>query len=99
MHVQFFRNDFKPSDALRRYAETRVWLAVRHAASHVPWVGVRFIEHKNRNRPRVTCQVDVWIRRTGLVSVRHTDTDAHVSVDCAAVRLKQAIDNKLRNAT
>jgi hypothetical protein len=37
----------------------------------------------------------VWLRRLGLVTVRHTDPNPFVAVDRAAVRLRQAIARRI----
>jgi hypothetical protein len=99
MRVDVFANDFNLSAALRRYASARVWLAVHRFAPRLSWVGVRLIGDPGENgRPRVTCQIDVWLKGAGVVTVRHTDTNAYVGVDCAAVRLRQALASRLRHA-
>jgi hypothetical protein len=74
-----------------------VWLAVQRAADRLSWVGVRFTREEGRGgNPRIVCQLDVWLRDIGLVTVRHVDTNAYVGVDCAAVRVEQAVVRKLR---
>jgi hypothetical protein len=47
---------------------------------------------------RVICQLDVWLRGIGLVTVRHVEDNAYLAIDCAAVRIEQAIVRKLREA-
>jgi hypothetical protein len=37
----------------------------------------------------------VWLRRLGLVTVRHADTNPFVAVDRAAARLRQAIARRI----
>jgi hypothetical protein len=94
MRLDVFSNDFDVSLELRRYAEARVWPAADHVGGR--WVGIRFIGlNGDDGSPRVACQVDVWLRRLGLVTVRHTDTNPFVAVDCAAIRLRQAIARKI----
>jgi hypothetical protein len=99
MRVEVFANDFNLSAALRRYASARVWLAVHRFADRLSWVGARFTGDPGQNgRPRVTCQIDVWVKGAGVVTVRHTDTNPYVGVDCAAVRLRQTLASRLRHA-
>jgi hypothetical protein len=47
---------------------------------------------------RVICQLDVWLRGIGLVTVRHVEDNAYLAIDCAAVRIEQAVVRKLREA-
>jgi ribosome-associated translation inhibitor RaiA len=97
MRVEFIANEFPVSDVLRTYAESRVWLAVRRAAAHLSWVGVRLIsDSRERSDGRVGCRIDVWLRGRGVVTVAHTDVDPYVAIDCASVRLEQALVRKLR---
>src|SRR5688500_6359583 len=99
MRVEVFSTDFDVSPVTRAYAESRVWLAVRRITRRVSWVGVRLIGRPGKaGATRVVCQIDVWLRGAGLVTVRHTDTNAYVGIECAGVRLKQAIARKLRRA-
>jgi hypothetical protein len=83
------------TDVLRTYIESRVWLAVQRASREVSWVGVRL---KIKDDARVICQLDVWLRGIGLVTVRHIDLNPYIGIDCAAVRLEQAVVRKLREA-
>jgi hypothetical protein len=99
MRVEVLGNSYEVSDVLRIYTESRVWLAVRRAADQLSWVGVRIMgEDGHALRGRVVCQVDVWLRGIGLVTVRHVDVNPYVGIDCAAVRLEQAVVRKLREA-
>lgn len=99
MRVEVFGNDYEVSEMLRKYAESRVWLAVNRATEHLSWVGVRLMgDEGHAQRDRVVCQLDVWLRGVGLVTVRHTDVDPYVAIDRAAVRLEQAVVRKLREA-
>ena len=97
MNVKFIANHFEIPDVLRAYAGSRVRLAVRRAAERVSWVAVRFLRETERSAdPRVACQLDVWLRGIGLLTVRHVDVNPYVAVDCAAVRMEQALVRKLR---
>ncbi len=99
MRIEVLGNNVQISDALRSYAESRVGAALRRAASRLSWVGVRFLHEGDRAcNARVACQLDVWMRGLGLVTVRHIDTNPYVAVDCAAVRLEQALVRRLREA-
>src|SRR5205823_10655877 len=98
MRVEFHATaDIDRSPALRSYAETRVWLAVRRATRGVSdrrptWVGVTVTRREGgAERPRVACQVDAWLRGAGLVTVRHAAEDTRDAIECASVRLGQAI--------
>ena len=95
MRLDVFSNNFDVSPELRRYAEARVWPVADHVGGR--WVGIRFsgLAGDGNGSPRLACQVDVWLRRLGLVTVRHTDTDPFVAVDRAAVRLRQAIARRI----
>jgi hypothetical protein len=111
VRVEIFGNGFEVPDVLRTYAEARVWLAVQRAAERLSWVGVRLMSVDAGGvvgggggpnggvaaaRRRLTCQLDVWLRGIGLITVRHTDANAYVGIDCAAVRLEQAIVRRVR---
>ena len=99
MRIEISGNYVELSGVLRAYAESRVGVAVRRAASRLTWVGVRFIRERGPAADqRVLCQLDVWLRGSGLVTVRHIDTNPYVAVDCAAVRLEQALVRKLRES-
>jgi hypothetical protein len=99
MRVEVFGNGFEVTDVLRTYAESRTWLVAQRAANQLSWVGVRLMsEHDQAVGGRVVCQLDVWLRGIGLVTVRHTDVNPYIGIDCATVRLEQAIVRKLREA-
>jgi ribosome-associated translation inhibitor RaiA len=99
MRVEIFGNGFEVTDVLRTYAESRVWLAVQRASRELSWVGVRLMsEDGHAAAARVVCQLDVWLRGIGLVTVRHIDDNPYMGIDCAAVRLEQAIVRRLREA-
>jgi ribosome-associated translation inhibitor RaiA len=99
MRVEVFGNDYEVTDVLRTYAQSRVWLAVQHVADQVTWAGVRLMrEEGSEGGDRVVCQIDVWLRGIGLVTVRHVDVNPYVGVECAAVRLGQAITRRLRES-
>src|SRR4051812_2789239 len=99
MHVKVSGHGFEVTDVLRTYAEWRVWLAVQRASRELSWVGVRLMsEHDQAVDGRIVCQLDVWLRGIGLVTVRHVDVDPYTAIDCAAVRLEQAVIRKLREA-
>ena len=99
MRIEVFGNGFEVTDVLRTYAESRVWLAVQRASRDLSWVGVRLMSEDDQTADgRVVCQLDVWLRGIGLVTVRHIDVDPYMGIDCAAVRLEQAIVRKLREA-
>jgi hypothetical protein len=100
MRIQVSAANLDLSPVLRNYVEARVWVALRRLPRRPSWVGVRLIGDagKTRRPPRVTCHVDVWLRGVGIVSVRHVDTNAYRGIDCAAVRLRQAITRRLRHA-
>ncbi len=99
MRVHVLDNGIEIPYVLRIYAESRVWLAVQRAADRLSWVGVRFMRPDGeREEGRVACQVDVWLRGVGLVAVRHVDTNPYLAVDCAAVRIEQAVVRRLREA-
>jgi ribosome-associated translation inhibitor RaiA len=99
MRVEVFANGLQVSEALRTYAESRVWLAVQRASDRLSWVGVRLMREGNHAVDgRTICQLDVWLRGIGLVTVRHADINAYVGIDCAAARLEQAVIRKLREA-
>jgi ribosome-associated translation inhibitor RaiA len=95
MRIEVFGNEFKVTNALRTYIESRVWLAVQRASRELSWVGVRLTIVDDA---RVVCQLDVWLRGIGLVTVRHIDVNPYIGVDCAAVRLEQVLVRKLREA-
>jgi ribosome-associated translation inhibitor RaiA len=98
MRLDVFSNDFNVSPGLRRYAEARVWPAADRVGAR--WVGVRFtgLHEGDGGPPRVACQVDVWLRRLGLVTVRHTDADPYAAIDSVANRLRHAIARKIATA-
>src|SRR3954469_424843 len=99
MHVKVSGHGFEATDVLRTYAEWRVWLAVQRASRELSWVGVRLMSEDDQAVDgRVVCQLDVWLRGIGLVTVRHVDVNPHVGIDCAAVRLEQAVVRELREA-
>ena len=99
MHIEVFGNGVDVSDVLRTYAESRVWLAARRAARRLSWIGVRLMpQEAHASHPRVVCQINAWLHGIGLVTVRHTDTNAYVGIDCAAVRLEQALIRRLRES-
>jgi ribosome-associated translation inhibitor RaiA len=87
--------------ALRRYAESRVWLAAGRHVPRVTWVGVWLIGESPGGdaRPRpVACRIDAWLRGAGHTTVHHTDGNAHAAIDVAAARLGQAIPRTVRHA-
>jgi ribosome-associated translation inhibitor RaiA len=97
MRVDIFQNGYEVSEMLRTYAESRVWLAVNRAADQLSWVGVRLMGDDDQAlRDRVVCQLDVWLRGIGLVTVRHVDVNPYVAIDRASARLEQTVDRKLR---
>ena len=99
MRVEVFGNGFEVTDVLRTYTESRVWLAVQRASRELSWVGVRLMSEDDQAADsRVVCQLDVWLRGIGLVTIRHIDVNPYMAIDCAAVRLEQAIVRKLREA-
>src|SRR5687768_14298279 len=99
MRVEVIGSNFDISDVLRTYAESHVWLAAQRVGRHVSWVGVRLMpEHDRAVDGRVVCQIDVWLQGAGQVTIRHTDTNAYVGIDCAAVRLEQALIRRLRES-
>ena len=99
MRVHVLDNGIEIPYVLRTYAESRVWLAVQRAADRLSWVGVRFMRPDGESEGgRVACQLDVWLRGVGLVAVRHIDTNPYLAVDCAAVRIEQAVVRRLRDA-
>jgi hypothetical protein len=99
MHIEIIGNNFEIPDVLRTFAESRVWLAVHRAAGRVSWIGVRFLREDAATADgRVTSQVDVWLRGIGLVTVKHTDVNPYIALNCALVRLKQALVRRLREA-
>jgi hypothetical protein len=76
-----------------------VWLAVQRTADRLSCVGVRFMRPDGESEGgRVACQLDVWLRGVGLVAVRHVDSNPYLAVDCAAVRIEQAVIRRLREA-
>jgi ribosome-associated translation inhibitor RaiA len=95
VRIEVFGNGFKVTDVLRTYIESRVWFAVGRASRELSWVGVRLMIEDDA---RVGCQLDVWLRGIGLVTVRHIDVNPYIGIDCAAVRVEQAIVRKLREA-
>ena len=99
MRVEVFASGFDISEVLRTYAASRVWLAVQRAADRLSWVGVRLMGEDNHAADgRTVCQFDVWLREIGLITVRHTDINPYVGIDCAAVRLEHAVIRRLREA-
>ena len=98
MRIEIAGDNVEVRDVLRTYAKSRVWLAVRRVASNLSWVAVRFLREEDRGDERIACQLDAWVRGSGLVTVSHFDVNAYASVDCAAVRLEQAVIRKLREA-
>jgi hypothetical protein len=96
MRVEVFLNDFNLSPALRRYVEARLWTAVDHLGGRMTWAGARFEPVLGaEGSPRVACQLDVWVRHAGLITVRQTDVDPFDAVDRATVRLRQAVARKI----
>jgi hypothetical protein len=99
MRIHVLNNDLEIPYVLRTYAESRVWLAVQRAADRLSWVGVRFMRPDDEiDGGRVACQLDVWLRGVGLVAVRHVDINPYLALDCAAVRIEQAVIRRLREA-
>jgi ribosome-associated translation inhibitor RaiA len=99
MRIEVSGHGFEVTDVVRTYAESRVWLAVQRASRALSWVGARLMSEDDRAADgRVVCQLDVWLRDIGLITVRHIDVNPYVGIDCAAVRLEQAIIRKLREA-
>jgi|GEM_PF-3351898 len=100
MQVKVCANNIEFSTALQRYAEARIWLAVQHVASRLSWVGVRLEGRAMRDGlPRITCQIDAWLRGRGVITVRHTDANAYAAIDRAVVRLRRAIGRDVGSAS
>jgi ribosome-associated translation inhibitor RaiA len=98
MRIEVFGNGFEVTDVVRTYAESRVWLAVQRASRELSWVGVRLMSEDDEVvDKRIVCQLDVWLRGIGLVTVRHAEFNPYIAIDCAAVRLEQAVVRKLRD--
>lgn len=95
MRVAIHDTDVVLSGALRRYAETRVWLAVQQVADRISWLGIRPIFCGDAEHP-AGWQIDAWLRGDGLVSVRQSNTNPFVGLDMAAARLEHAIQRRRR---
>src|SRR5690554_947310 len=86
------------SPALRQYAEVRVWLALQRFSRRVRWVKVWLSRcNDTPGGEGWRCRLGVWLGRLGLVVVEHTDADAYVAIDAAAIRLKQAVLRRLKS--
>jgi hypothetical protein len=91
---------------LKAYAETRAWRALQRFKGRVSWVGMQLTDERGEDPTQadagtgasVACQIDVWLRALGLVTVKHTDADAYVAVDRAVVRLQQAVARRIRES-
>src|SRR4051812_16157459 len=95
MRVTVIATNFSLSDNLRQYDELKVWLAVQPAANARAWTSVRLTREPGADH--VSCQMDLWLKRTGFITVTHTDWSAEAAVDRAAVRLEQALRRKLES--
>ena len=86
MRVEVFASGFDISEMLRTYAESRVWLAVGRAVDRVSWLGVRLMrEDDHAADGRTVCQIDVWLRGIGLITVRirtSTPTSGSIALRC-----------------
>ena len=97
MRVEVSATNVDLTPVLRSHAEARACLALRRADRRASWVGVRLAGTAGEPR-RVVCHIDAWLRGTGLVTVRHTDTNPYVGIDCAAELLRHAVARRLRKA-
>jgi hypothetical protein len=106
MQVQVFTNGFEMDRDLKAYAETRAWRALQRFTGRVSWVGMQLTDGRGKDPTQadagtgasVVCQIDVWLRGLGLVTLKHTDADAYVAVDRAVVRLQQAVARRIRES-
>ncbi|MGB7160117.1 MAG: HPF/RaiA family ribosome-associated protein [Tepidisphaeraceae bacterium] len=99
MRIEMFAKSRDVPEALRTYAELRVWRAVGCASDRLTWVAVRLShEEDHAVDSSVVCQLDGWLRGIGLVTVRHANVDTYVAIDRAAARLEQTVLRKLREA-
>jgi ribosome-associated translation inhibitor RaiA len=99
MKIYTFAKSREVPEALRVYTESRVWRALGRVSHRLPWVAVR-LSHREDHAvdSTVVCQLDTWLRGTGIVTVTHTDVDTYVAIDRAAARLEQAVLRRIRAA-
>lgn len=85
------------SDAQRGYAQRQLWMATRHIRQRVAWLGLWLCDCSVAPKPvRIQCRVDAWVSGAGIVTVKQSGFDLFSAIDVAAARLKQAIDQKIR---
>ena len=81
---------FASTDAIRRYAETRVSRALSPVARWISSVTVR-AEDVNAGRGGVDkrCSLVATLRHRGAVVAEATDADLYAAIDAAAARLRR----------
>ena len=92
MRIETHGSNIVISPELEKHTERCIWLAAQRHRQRISWVGVQFTEHRGEGEPlRTLCQIDLWLHKAGLITIRHTDTNPYVAVDLAAARLRQVL--------
>ena len=92
MNIEFRSQDFKMSEALKRYAERRLGFALRKFSKDIGRVTVRL---SDLNGPRggsdKRCQITASVLPSQAVSLQAVDADPYAAIDRAATRLERAL--------
>src|SRR5690242_13917905 len=92
MHIETHGLNVVLTPELKSHAELRVWRAANSHYAEVSWAGIRFTARPIPGELCQTlCQVDAWVRGTGLVSVEQAATEPHAALEGAAARLQHVL--------
>src|SRR5688572_7867711 len=96
MRIDIHAINFTVSDKLSDYARGRVWQAVGPLAKRVSWVGLWLVDHQvTTEGADISCRLDAWVRRHGVVTVRLSESEPYRAIDTAAARLERALARKV----
>lgn len=96
MRIDLLPKRFEVSEGLRAYAQTRVWVGLRHWRHRIPWVAVRLTGLGDAAPKALRCRVDAWVRGAGPVSATVTCDDAYFGVGLAVSRVRREVERRVR---